>query len=455
MALLMSSYDLKNKIFSFYSYVESINSSTNLSKCIYKLTIDIKELIRLINDIKITTQLRIDYDVLINNLENYIDIVNVIEDPLEIKDYILSDKEQLDNDFSYLTDIKDGCLNSNHFRYLKEYFLKTNNPCDIKTDILNTIALSLICYRSINLFYPECNCGENFLPFKNILDPINLYGIDIDDFLINNAKDYAQNIIKGTLKGSRISNKVFDVLFLNPRITLSKPLSYESKSLIENNEKYLLKNTLRYLRDGGVFIYTIPFYRMTTDMWLYIAKHINDASIIRHDDEQFKITIIGYKKDGITEFSDNFNYYKNLKYTQIDDYLSYSKQYIIPNKSLEVEFFRGSILDVKELELLIKNDGLYEDFFNNENKNNFQENNRPLIPFNLGQIGLILTSGQLDGVVEEVSDIKHVIKGMIIKNEFEYEKDSDKEGINTTVKTICNVVQINVLDANGKLKTLI
>lgn len=454
MALLMSSHEIKNKIFSFYSYIDSINNSTNLSKCIYKITNEINEFTRLINDMKITTEINTDYDNLLNYLESYIDIINVFENPIEIKDYILSQKSKIDQDLFYLIDLKDGCLNRTNIRYLKDYFIKTENPCNINNNILNSIALSLVCNREINFFYPECCDGENFLSFKQILDPINLYGIDIDDYLANDVKRYTKNLAKGSLKGSRISNKAFDVLFLVPRITLQKPTVTESRLMPENNEKYLLKNTLRYLRDDGVFIYTVPFFRMTTDMWLYVAKHLSDVSIIRHDDQQHKITIIGYKKDNLTSYSDVFNYFKNLTYEEMDTYLSYVNQYTIPGKAIEIEYFRGSILDMNELELLVKNDGLYDDFFNSESKNVFQDNNRPLIPFNLGQIGLILTSGQLDGVVEEVNDIKHVIKGMIIKNEFEYEKDS-KEGVHTSVKTICNIVQINVLDANGNLKTLI
>lgn len=455
MALLISSHEIKNKLFSFYSYIDSINNSTNLQKCIYKITNDINELIRLINDIKITTEMGVDYNNLINYLESYIDIINVFETPIEIKNYILDEKTKLDEDFFYLTDLKDGCLNRTNIRYLKDYFIKTENPCSINNNVLNSIALSLICNRDINFFYPECCDGKNFLPFKEILDPINLYGIDIDDYLANDAKEYTNNLAKGSLKGSRISNKAFDVLFLVPRITLQKPTVTESRLMPENNEKYLLKNTLRYLRDDGVFIYTVPFFRMTIDMWLYVAKHLSDVSIIRHDDQQHRITIIGYKKDNLTSYSDAFNYFKNLTYEEMDTYLSYVNQYTIPVKAIEIEYFRGSVLDMNELELLVKNDGLYDDFFNSENKDVFQDNNRPLIPFNLGQIGLILTSGQLDGVVEEVDDIKHVIKGMIIKNEFEYEKDSGKEDIHTNVKTICNIVQINVLDANGNLKTLI
>lgn len=455
MPLLISSHEIKNKFFSFYSYIDNISNTTDLEKCRYRIANDLREIIRLTYDINTTSKVVVNFDEFIYTLNGYIHGINELESVEEIKNYISDDKEKIKDHIEILSRISDDLINSLHMRYNKDYFSKRYNPCNISPKILNAIVLSLNCTRDINVLYPECLDGENFAPFQEILDPINLYGVDVEDYLVDDAKQYTNNIAKGTLKGSRISNKAFDVLFLTPRITLYRDMSYDNKIMPENNEKYLLKNTLRYLRTDGVFIYTVPFYRISLDMWLYISKNISDISLIRHGGEQSKVTIIGYKKENIKDYINTFSYLKNLKYESIDDYMGYETTYNIPKSPIEIELFRGSVLDTKELTELVKTDGLYDDFFKADKKDNFKDNDRPLIPFNLGQIGLILTSGQLDGVIEEVNGIKHVIKGMIIKNEFEYDKDSGKDNVHTSVKTTCNVVQINVLDANGNLKTLI
>ena len=73
---------------------------------------------------------------------------------------------------------------------------------------------------------------------------------------------------------------------------------------------------------------------------------------------------------------------------------------------------------------------------------------RPLLPFNMGQIGLVLTSGCLDGVVEEYEGQYHAIKGMVTKvRDFNNSREDNDE---TSIETISNKVQINLLTPDGK-----
>ena len=73
---------------------------------------------------------------------------------------------------------------------------------------------------------------------------------------------------------------------------------------------------------------------------------------------------------------------------------------------------------------------------------------RPLLPFNMGQIGLVLTSGCLDGVVEEYEGQYHAIKGMVTKvRDFNNSRENNDE---TSIETISNKVQINLLTPDGK-----
>ena len=76
----------------------------------------------------------------------------------------------------------------------------------------------------------------------------------------------------------------------------------------------------------------------------------------------------------------------------------------------------------------------------------------PLLPFNIGQLGLVLTSGCLDGIVEEGDGYSHLIKGRVSKQtiEVETEKNNNIEITETTV----NKVEINVLLPNGEFKVL-
>jgi hypothetical protein len=73
----------------------------------------------------------------------------------------------------------------------------------------------------------------------------------------------------------------------------------------------------------------------------------------------------------------------------------------------------------------------------------------PLLPFNMGQVGLVLTSGCLDGVIEEMEGINHVIKGMTTKVVSTNREDVDDNTIKCT-ETINNQVKINIFTADGK-----
>ena len=71
------------------------------------------------------------------------------------------------------------------------------------------------------------------------------------------------------------------------------------------------------------------------------------------------------------------------------------------------------------------------------------------MPFNLGQIGLILTSGELDGIVEEIPGVNHVIKGMTVKTVSSEEIRDSQTNTVTCKNTISNMVQLNAFTADG------
>ena len=112
------------------------------------------------------------------------------------------------------------------------------------------------------------------------------------------------------------------------------------------------------------------------------------------------------------------------------------------------ELFRGSVLDEEELEQIINTSGLMSSFWKQHEIEQNESNIRPLLPFNMGQIGLVLTSGCLDGVVEEYEGQYHAIKGMVTKvRDFNNSREDNDE---TSIETISNKVQINLLTPDGQ-----
>ena len=92
---------------------------------------------------------------------------------------------------------------------------------------------------------------------------------------------------------------------------------------------------------------------------------------------------------------------------------------------------------------------MLDNFINSQMDPLVVKDQAPPLPFNIGQVGLVLTSGCLDGVIEEMDGINHVIKGMTTKVMSTNREELDDNKIKCT-ETINNQVKINVFTADGK-----
>ena len=93
-------------------------------------------------------------------------------------------------------------------------------------------------------------------------------------------------------------------------------------------------------------------------------------------------------------------------------------------------------------------------FWKEQNIDDLNQEKHPLLPFNVGQIGLVLTSGFLDGVVDEGNGFYHAVKGRVVRkidsdNEIRAESNSIEVNETTT-----NRVEINAFLPDGTYKKL-
>jgi hypothetical protein len=145
---------------------------------------------------------------------------------------------------------------------------------------------------------------------------------------------------------------------------------------------------------------------------------------------------------------------KRIDYDSLNDHTVLEpNMFIIPDEELVLEYFRGSRLDASDV-LEAVNVSMINDFLNKQTQPLVVKDQSPLLPFNIGQVGLVLTSGCLDGVVEEMDGVYHVIKGMTTKiTDTKTEVSDDNTQIKST-ETISNQVKINVFTADGKFISL-
>ena len=316
--------------------------------------------------------------------------------------------------------------------YLDETYVKT-----LRNAINNS---------SINCFFPNCFNGNNVKRFMNEGD----FSYGQTDRYVANARTVLYRLAKGQLKGSTISNNYFDSLFLVNRVGYRENVDHLGVAK-EPYERIEIRNHIKYLRPGGLFVITIPYTRLLPSLAMYLSKIISNVTVVKVPDDKLKrVTIMGTKNE-VLNVSDP-ELYRRLKLFDYDSAISMFELqqgiYNLPTEELTLEYFRGSELDIEDV-LNAANDNMIDNFMNAQMDPLVVKDQAPLLPFNIGQVGLVLTSGCLDGVIEEMPGINHVIKGMTTKVISTNREDLDDNKIKCT-ETINNQVKINVFTADGK-----
>jgi hypothetical protein len=124
-------------------------------------------------------------------------------------------------------------------------------------------------------------------------------------------------------------------------------------------------------------------------------------------------------------------------------------RYPLPAASKKVEIFKGAEFNVAELAEQLKRSTSFSKIFEKSKLDSTVK--RPLLPLNIGQVGLIGGSGLINGLVE--CDTPHIIKGRIIKeNNVRKEDNLNSIGqvMSTTVyETRTNKMIFNILTPEG------
>ncbi len=124
-------------------------------------------------------------------------------------------------------------------------------------------------------------------------------------------------------------------------------------------------------------------------------------------------------------------------------------RYPLPATAKNVRVFKGAQFNVHELAGQLEKSASFSRFFEKNTLDSAEK--RPLLPLNIGQVGLIGGSGLINGLVE--CDTPHIIKGCIVKEKTvnqEENLNSKGEIVSTTVaETHSNKMIFNLLTPKG------
>lgn len=375
------------------------------------------------------------------------------EDPEEIAEVINGITADY-KDFEY------DYLNTYNFRYGYRDAYGAYEECEIEEIFLQMFGKQFKTpnNRTIHILDARPRFGDNMRAFKEVIEnPVVTYGAAVPERNAYRAKQVFDKVALGIYKGSLISNEVFDVMLIQPTISLDT----QNDRLIVKRERDLIRDTIKYLRPGGYIALILPYFRFHKDICLTLSKYFDNVQVRKFSGSSFDKTgaiFVSARKKEDKEINEET--YKALRYLynldKVKNIISEPfEDVMLPEEETSVRYFRGSILDVDEIKELFDNSPSMKEFWKEQKVEKLSEHDvHPLLPFNTGQLGLILTSGVLDGIVDEGNGYYHVVKGRIVKKT---DANRDVNGEVTEMElteTTSNRVEINVMLPDGTHKVL-
>ena len=294
----------------------------------------------------------------------------------------------------------------------------------------------------VNLFDP-C-CGEGFaLEMLGMDTDCITFGTEIDESRGKESETRLDRVGFGSYFHSSIRHESFHAIFLNPPY-----LSVIGENGVKaRSEKRFLVESIHHLMNKGVLMYIIPYYRLTYDICRVICDNFENVSVYRFMDKEFakykQVLVMGIKKnkENGSEQAEILSQYAMLleKIPSIDTLKPES--YALPEIKKQVDLFKGAKFNLGELQRQLAKSKSINILFEKSRIDAIEK--RPLLPLNIGQVGLIGGSGLINGYVN--CENPHVIKGRVIKEVVTRENDE----MGTVTETRRNRMLFNVLTPDG------
>lgn len=264
-----------------------------------------------------------------------------------------------------------------------------------------------------------------------------------------------------------VSNGCFDIVRVralhdDPMIRITN----EGKINPSKEEKQI-DRTFRYLRDGGIAIITIPTFAITKKVSLQLAKYGRVVQMFMAPPSgSFDCSAVLVVQKCTTEKDqqdETFALIRNAfhvrtsrptRFAELDLATDFSFGNFPRTVCSDPRIFKGGLPDNMAMIIALRSSYAYDikEYVSNVSP-------KPLLPFNQGQVGLILSSGKLDGVIDEGSGFKHVIRGRVFKQrrlikKFEERKTITDNDIVTITQRLNNCIEINLFAGDGTYKQI-
>lgn len=261
---------------------------------------------------------------------------------------------------------------------------------------------------------------------------IRRYAIELDAFRAREARSNADEVIHGSAFDCHASVESFSMLYLNP------PYDFEvGEGKNSRMEAVFLEHFFRWLKPAGVLVMVIPFDRVY-DCRSVLTPHFRDKAIYRLTSPESirykQVVLFGVRrsrqeKERLTDHAAQQANYKlsdlTRKYDQMPAFPDTPERiFAIPPSSPARLEYKGLPLDYIEDLLETSAASLQAERVTHARRTEIA--GRPLTPLHQGHVGLLCTSGLLNGLFGS-GDERHLAYWDAVKVSDRFEEE-DEEG---------------------------
>lgn len=369
--------------------------------------------------------------------------------------------------------VVDSVYNSRSY-FLYDLNYEDDNPyTSKKIDIIsylaekhkNTKVLFMPLDRSDNLSEDYCNVETE----KKKIEKFAIY----NDINYEIKREIYEKVAIGNISSIICTNSAFDITDVrlcctatDGEIPLEKTFSekiLDRAILYTKDNGYILINVNKILVDKKLLSTLAANGKVVTIFYDSENKPFidHDEYLILYKRKRFIIDSDGSKFRQLREQYHDKTCFTDINSFDIDSLFS---QNDIDNFNASpvntIRIFKGNLPDIHRLENVINNSTAFS-----ADENILVVEPKPLLPFTKGQVGQVLVSGNLNGIIEEGNGVKHVIKGSVKKDEIviseEYQSVEDipeltGQGLllRKSKKYMSNSVHLATMTANGEYKLL-
>jgi SAM-dependent methyltransferase len=308
-------------------------------------------------------------------------------------------------------------------------------------------------------------CGEGtalVLATQDLGEPVERYGIELNQERAAVAKAQLTRVLRADLRGTRVANGAFGLVYLNPPYDFSVRTHLDEAA--ERLELHFLQASLRYLQPQGILVYLIPERRLESRIASLLAYQLAAIQVFRFPGDSYEpfkqIVLFGVRK--ATPYRDeevqqHLQAIGRLAAAPPELPETFPAPYRVPvAPPARTLLFQSLDVDPEDLIQEIGTHGLTGSLMDRLHPPTTAHRLRPLMPLRRGHLALVLASGHLNNelVRNPRTGERFLVKGRTEKRTIRTETHAEDDTLVIIDRDTLRIV-ITALDLRtGKVRTM-